>query len=118
MSTKQLCVLALFLGLSTRATAAEPPSWNVAFYNIQSGKGEAPLPGRTAPFVENHNCTDPTQPMNAWGAEVYFASSGTHTVRVQTREDGLAIDQVVLSALRFRTSAPGALLDDATILPR
>ena len=29
---------------------------------------------------------------------IYFAATGTHTIRIQTREDGLAIDQVVLSA--------------------
>jgi hypothetical protein len=37
---------------------------------------------------------------------------------VQTREDGRAIDQIVLSAGRYRTVAPGGLTDDATILAR
>lgn len=56
--------------------------------------------------------TDP----NALGPAVRFAASGTHTVRIQTREDGLRIDQVVLSAQRFLTTAPGAAKNDATIL--
>ena len=34
---------------------------------------------------------------------------------LRTREDGLAIDQIVLAADRYRT--PGALFADTTILP-
>ena len=48
---------------------------------------------------------------------VQFASSGTHTVRVQVREDGVQIDQIVLSAATYMYSAPGALMNDTTILP-
>jgi hypothetical protein len=59
---------------------------------------------------------------NGWGAGVfgplvYFNSTGTHTLRIQSREDGLAIDHVVLSAVRYLNSSPGALRNDATILP-
>jgi len=52
------------------------------------------------------------------GPDIYFSQSGTHTVRVQRREDGVAIDQIVLSAGRFLHVAPGAVRNDATILPR
>ena len=52
------------------------------------------------------------------GPEIWFASTGVHTLRIQVREDGLSIDQVVLSAVRYRTTAPGQLKNDATILPR
>jgi hypothetical protein len=41
-----------------------------------------------------------------------------HTIRVQVREDGFGIDQIVLSAATYFTSAPGSLKNDATILPR
>ena len=51
------------------------------------------------------------------GPEVVFASTGTQRMRVQTREDGFSIDQIVLSPARYRTSAPGALKNDTTILP-
>jgi endonuclease/exonuclease/phosphatase family metal-dependent hydrolase len=49
---------------------------------------------------------------NGWGAldalgpEIYFASTGTHTIRVQTREDGLAVDRIVLSPSSFLTTRP------------
>jgi hypothetical protein len=44
-----------------------------------------------------------------------FASSGTHTIRVQTREDGVQIDQIVLSPATYLTAAPGRATADATI---
>jgi hypothetical protein len=47
--------------------AAQTGSIKIAFYNIQSGKGERALAGRTSTFADNANCTDATQPMNAWG---------------------------------------------------
>jgi hypothetical protein len=37
---------------------------------------------------------------------------------VQVREDGIGIDQIVLSAGRFLTASPGALKNDSTILAR
>jgi len=51
-----------------------------------------------------------------FGSELVFAHAGTHTIRVQTREDGLAIDQIVLSASRYMHAAPGALINDSTVL--
>ena len=52
----------------------------------------------------------------ALGPVVYFATSGPQRVRIQTREDGLGIDQVVLSPARYLPTAPGALKNDTTIL--
>ncbi len=57
-----------------------------------------------------------------WGAgvlgpEVVFGSTGTQRIRVQTREDGFTIDQIVLSPARYLTSSPGALKNDTTIVP-
>jgi hypothetical protein len=59
---------------------------------------------------------------NGWGIGVMgtpltFATSGLHTIRVQTREDGVSIDQIVLSARKYLTAAPGPMKNDATILP-
>lgn len=57
---------------------------------------------------------------NGWGAPgalVYFAASGTHTLRVQQREDGATVDQIVISADIYATSAPGPRDNDTTILP-
>jgi hypothetical protein len=49
---------------------------------------------------------------------VYFETTGPQTIRIQTREDGLSIDQIVLSPALYLTSAPGTLKNDAAILPK
>ena len=55
---------------------------------------------------------------NALGPAIYFNASALQTIRVQTREDGFSIDQIVISSDRYLTTAPGALKNDATIVPR
>src|SRR5437868_15552006 len=52
------------------AQAASPSSYKLAFFNIQSGKGSVALPGAPSSFVNTMNCTDPSAPINAWGAGV------------------------------------------------
>lgn len=49
---------------------------------------------------------------------VQFASGGTHTIRVQTREDGVQIDQVVLSPAIYLSASPGSVTGDTKIVPR
>ena len=53
---------------------------------------------------------------NGWGkgvlgSEIYFAKSGTQTVRIQSREDGLSIDQLLLSPSTYRKKAPSGVID-------
>jgi calcineurin-like phosphoesterase family protein/purple acid phosphatase-like protein len=59
---------------------------------------------------------------NGWGTGVlgpllYFESDGPQTLRIQSREDGFLIDEVVLSPQKYLTSAPGPLRGDTTVLP-
>jgi hypothetical protein len=42
----------------------------------------------------------------------------SHTLRIQAREDGISIDQIVLSDTTYLESAPGLPRNDSTILPR
>jgi hypothetical protein len=51
------------------------------------------------------------------GPALRFAASGTQTIRIQAREDGISLDQFVLSSATYLNSAPGALRNDTTILP-
>jgi len=53
---------------------------------------------------------------NVLGPVVYFQSTGTQTLRIQRREDGISIDQIVLSSYAFLFSSPGSLKNDNTIL--
>jgi phosphatidylserine/phosphatidylglycerophosphate/cardiolipin synthase-like enzyme/regulation of enolase protein 1 (concanavalin A-like superfamily) len=59
---------------------------------------------------------------NGWGVGVlgpliYFANGNPQTLRIQTREDGLSIDEVMLSPSAFLSTAPGVLKLDVTIYP-
>ncbi|HET6448131.1 MAG TPA: hypothetical protein VFG31_03405, partial [Conexibacter sp.] len=58
--------IALSAGRASSASAADP-TIKVAFWNIMSGKGVDALAGHAAPFHNVPNCTDPSQPLNAWG---------------------------------------------------
>ena len=42
---------------------------------------------------------------------------GPQTIDIQTREDGVSIDQVVLSAEKYLTTRPGTAKNDRMILP-
>jgi len=52
------------------------------------------------------------------GPAISFEQPGAQTIRVQVKQDGFSIDQIVLSAETFLTVAPGALKNDSTILLR
>jgi hypothetical protein len=67
--------------------------------------------------------------LNRWGwqntaywlsqaTRVTFATSGTHTLRIQVREDGVQLDHIVLSPGTYASSPPGAVSGDSTIVPK
>ena len=78
----------------------ETDSWVV--YRLGSGKR-----------VKVHNVVIP----ETLGPEIRFATDGVKTIRVQNREDGFFVDQIVLSPSNYRNVAPGLNKDDSTILP-
>lgn len=51
------------------------------------------------------------------GGPVYFSATGPQRIRIQQREDGIRIDQIVMSAGDFASAAPGSPKQDATIVP-
>ncbi|MEJ7617090.1 MAG: PKD domain-containing protein, partial [Pyrinomonadaceae bacterium] len=52
------------------------------------------------------------------GPLIFFSQTGTQTVRIQSREDGLSVDQILLSKSAYLNSSPGSLKDDSIILYR
>jgi putative Ig domain-containing protein len=56
--------------------------------------------------------------VNVMGPAIYFDRAGPATIRVQVKEDGFSIDQIVLSAGKYVSTSPGALKNDTTILSR
>jgi len=56
---------------------------------------------------------------NGWGSlglNIYFATTGTHTIRIQQREDGAIVDQIVLSPNTYYSTPPGSRRNDTRIL--
>jgi hypothetical protein len=51
-------------------------------------------------------------------ATLTFATSGTHTVRIQMRGAGVMFDQIVLSPSTYLNAAPGVRTNDTTIVPK
>ena len=97
------------------------------FSDAQAG-GSPVYPLNSASALLVNLATDgSTASLNAWGWQnmaywlgqdtiVSFAASGTHTLRVQTREDGVQIDQIVLSPDKYFKLSPGPPTSDATIV--
>ncbi len=61
---------------------------------------------------------------NGWGAgvmgaDLYFDTTGPQTLRIQAREDGLSLDQIILSPASglFLMTSPGVLKNDLKIYP-
>jgi hypothetical protein len=55
---------------------------------------------------------------NVLGPVLRFATGGVQTLRIQAREDGVSIDQIVLSPTTYLNRSPGALKNDTTILQK
>jgi hypothetical protein len=53
---------------------------------------------------------------NVNGGVLRFPEGGYQRIRIQVREDGVSLDQIVLSAERYRTTRPGTAKGDTTIL--
>jgi hypothetical protein len=54
---------------------------------------------------------------NVLGQLMYF-TDGPQRIRIQGREDGVSIDQVVLSPSKYLTNPPGLTKNDETIVPK
>jgi hypothetical protein len=54
--------------------------------------------------------------VNRNGVTVRFPEGGFQSIVIQTREDGVSIDQVVLSSDKYLTTRPGTSKNDTTIL--
>ena len=49
---------------------------------------------------------------------VTFATGGSHTIRIQVREDGVELDQIVLSPATYLNQPPGSATGDSTVVPK
>jgi regulation of enolase protein 1 (concanavalin A-like superfamily) len=104
-----------FVQFSDSVTSAGAATWRIGSTSATTVTIEDCTSCGLAAWGWNDNLTNSTA--GALGPLVYFANSGTHTIRVQMREDGLSIDQIVLSRGTFLSTAPGTTKNDGTILP-
>lgn len=101
-----------------------------AQFSDATATGGAPLYriGTTGGLMLNL-ALDASGRMNGWGwvdgaywlsqaATVTFSTTGTHTLRIQTREDGVQFDQIVISPSTWATAAPGQISGDSTIVAK
>jgi endonuclease/exonuclease/phosphatase family metal-dependent hydrolase len=101
----------------------------VQFNDAVSANGSSlyPIGSASGLLVNLENCAGCAVAGWGWQDKAYwlqqttvvqFASSGTHTIRIQTREDGVQIDQVVFSPATYLTNSPGQVTNDSTIVPK
>jgi hypothetical protein len=117
-----------------RMKATSNSKWNdsayVQFSGAVNSSGSAIYRmGTTQGLTVNLATTAEASELNNWGwqnraywladtGEVRFATTGTQTLRIQIREDGVSIDQILLSPQRYFSSAPGPAGGDSTIVPK
>jgi hypothetical protein len=110
-----------------RARAKSDSKWNDSVW-VQFSNATSYRIGSTSALLVNLERCDGCG-VAGWGwansaywlrqtTTVIFAQAGAQKVRIQTREDGIEIDQIVLSASTYLTTAPGAAIRDTTIVPR
>ena len=102
----------VFVQFSGSVTAAGAPAWRIG----TTSATEVNLEDCSGCGLSGWGWQDNGYGAGVLGPLVYFAADGPQTVRVQTREDGVSIDQIVLSPVTFLSSAPGLLKNDSTIL--
>jgi hypothetical protein len=99
-----------FVQFSGTVTATGSPAYRIG----TTSAAEVSLQHSSGALIQGWGWND-----NGWGglgAHVYFGQTGTQRIRVQVREDGLSVDQIVISPVRYLTSSPGALTNDTTIV--
>jgi PKD domain len=116
-----------------RLQAQSNSKWNdslyVQFSDAQSGGGQVYPLDSTSALVVNLATSNSGKSLSGWGwqngaywltqtATLTFAGTGTHTLRIQVREDGIQFDQIVLSPSTYLTAPPGPVSNDSTIVKK
>jgi glycosyl hydrolase family 115 len=119
----------LWLRLQATANSKYNDSVYVQFSDAQAGGGQVYPINSTSGLTVNLATDSTGSSLNGWGWQnaaywlsqattVTFPTTGTHTLRIQVREDGVQFDQIVLSPTTYLNSPPGPVSGDATIVPK
>lgn len=101
----------------------------VQFTGAQAGGSPVYALGSISALLVNLATDSSATSLNGWGwvngaywlsqpTTLTFSSTGSQTIRIQTREDGYLIDQIVLSPGNYLTTPPGPVSGDSTIVPK
>jgi len=101
----------------------------VQFSNARANGSQVYALGTTSGLLVNLATDGTGSSLNNWGWQngaywlsqataVTFPVSGSQTIRIQVREDGVQLDQIVLSPSRFFNSPPGGVSGDNTIVSK
>jgi hypothetical protein len=116
-----------------RMRALNNSKWNDSLWAQFSGahvNGSPVYPLNSASGLLLNLATDALAgSLNGWGwqngaywisqpATVTFTGSGPQMLRIQVREDGVQIDQIVLSPNTYLSAPPGPATNDSTIVPK
>jgi phosphatidylserine/phosphatidylglycerophosphate/cardiolipin synthase-like enzyme len=104
----------LFIQFNGSVNASGTPIWRIGTtaatdYNLEDCSGCG---------LANWGWQDNGWGVGVMGPLVYFAATGPQTIRIQTREDGLSVDQILLASETYLSSPPGVLKNDNTILQK
>jgi phosphatidylserine/phosphatidylglycerophosphate/cardiolipin synthase-like enzyme len=102
----------VYVQFSGSVTSSGTPTWRIGTTSATT----VMIEDATNATISGWGWADNGYGTGVLGPVVYFAASGPQTIRIQAREDGLGIDQVVLSSVYYPTTSPGAINNDNTIL--
>jgi len=101
----------------------------VQFSNARANGSQVYPMNSTSGLLVNLATDGTASSLNNWGwvngaywlsqaTAVTFPTAGTQTIRIQVREDGVQLDQIVLSPSRFFNAPPGGPTNDTTIVSK
>ena len=119
----------IWLRLKATANSKYNDSLFVQFSDAQASGSAIYQMNTTSGLTVNLATDAGASSLNNWGwingaywlsqpTTLTFATSGTHTIRIQVREDGVQLDQIVLSPTTYLSAAPGGVTNDTTIVPK
>jgi hypothetical protein len=91
----------------TNVSAAAIGTTSSYVVNLEDGSGVG---------VSGYGWQDNGYGVGVIGPDITFSRTGTQTLRIQNREDGFVIDEVVLSSTTYFRTSPGALKNDVRML--
>jgi regulation of enolase protein 1 (concanavalin A-like superfamily) len=119
----------IWLRLKATANSKYNDAVWVQFSDALVNGGPAYQIGSTSGLLVNLATDSTGSSLNNWGWQntaywlsqattVTFPTTGSHTLRIQIREDGVQFDQIVLSPSQYLSAAPGPATNDSTIVPQ